>query len=219
MAIAVIYRETPEALTSKKTLNIKEPRDLIGKTVGVVYGDDENLYRIMLKKNGIDEKSINEVPALTGISQILTDKVDAKMAYEMNDAVLLELEGEDVNVLSFRDYGVKVYADTIFTTKEMIENNPEKVKKFLRASIKGWREAINNPEKAINQLLEVNSSLNYEHQLGYLNGSIPIILTDQKIGFSEKAVWQEMIDNLYEFGTIKNKIDVNQVFTNEFLEE
>lgn len=219
VAIAVIYRETPEALTSKKTLNIKEPKDLIGKTVGVVYGDDENLYRIMLKKNGIDEKSINEVPALTGISQILTDKVDAKMAYEMNDAVLLELEGEDVNVLSFRDYGVKVYADTIFTTKEMIENNPEKVKKFLRASIKGWREAINNPEKAINQLLEVNSSLNYEHQLGYLKGSIPIILTDQKIGFSEKAVWQEMIDNLYEFGTIKNKIDVNQVFTNEFLEE
>ena len=219
VAIAVIYRETPEALTSKKTLKIKEPRDLIGKTVGVVYGDDENLYRIMLKKNGIDEKSINEVPALTGISQILTDKVDAKMAYEMNDAVLLELEGEDVNVLSFRDYGVKVYADTIFTTKEMIENNPEKVKKFLRASIKGWREAINNPEKAINQLLEVNSSLNYEHQLGYLKGSIPIILTDQKIGFSEKAVWQEMIDNLYEFGTIKNKIDVNQVFTNEFLEE
>lgn len=219
VAIAVIYRETPEALTSKKTLNIKEPRDLIGKTVGVVYGDDENLYRIMLKKNGIDEKSINEVPALTGISQILTDKVDAKKAYEMNDAVLLELEGEDVNVLSFRDYGVKVYADTIFTTKEMIENNPEKVKKFLRASIKGWREAINNPEKAINQLLEVNSSLNYEHQLGYLKGSIPIILTDQKIGFSEKAVWQEMIDNLYEFGTIKNKIDVNQVFTNEFLEE
>lgn len=219
VAIAVIYRETPEALTSKKTLNIKEPRDLIGKTVGVVYGDDENLYRIMLKKNGIDEKSINEVPALTGISQILTDKVDAKMAYEMNDAVLLELEGEDVNVLRFRDYGVKVYADTIFTTKEMIENNPEKVKKFLRASIKGWREAINNPEKAINQLLEVNSSLNYEHQLGYLKGSIPIILTDQKIGFSEKAVWQEMIDNLYEFGTIKNKIDVNQVFTNEFLEE
>lgn len=65
----------------------------------------------------------------------------------------------------------------------------------------------------------MNSSLNYEHQLGYLKGSIPIILTDQKIGFSEKAVWQEMIDNLYEFGTIKNKIDVNQVFTNEFLEE
>ena len=172
----------------------------------------------MLKKNGIDESSINEVPALTGVSQILTDKVDAKMAYEMNDAVLLELEAEEVNVLKFRDFGVKVYADTIFTTKEMIEKEPEKVRKFLRASIKGWKEAINYPEKAINQLLEVNPSLNYDHQLGYLKGSIPIILTDENIGYSEEAVWQDMINNLYDFGTIKNKIEANQVFTNEFLE-
>lgn len=111
MAIAVIYRETPEALTSKKYLNITKPEDLIGKTVGIVYENDENLYRLFLKKNNIDEKSINEVPAITGISQILTDKVDAKMAYEMNDATLLELEGEEVNVLKFRDYGVKVYAE------------------------------------------------------------------------------------------------------------
>ena len=218
VAIAVIYRETPEALTSKKSANINTPQDLIGKTVGVVYDNDENLYRLFLKNNDIDEKDINEVPAITGISQILSDKVDAKMAYEMNDAVLLELEGEEVNVLKFRDYGVKVYADTIFTTKELIEKEPEKVRKFLKATIKGWREAINNPEKAINQILEVNSSLNYEHQLKYLEESIPIILTDEKIGFSDKEVWEDMINILYDFGKIKNKMVANEVFTNEFLE-
>ena len=121
VAIAVIYRETPEALVSKKELNIKAPKDLEGKTVGVVYENDENLYRLFLKKNNVDENSIKEVPAITGISQVMTDQVDAKMAYEMNDAILLELEGEKVNLLRFRDYGVKVYADTIFTTKEMVE--------------------------------------------------------------------------------------------------
>ena len=218
VAIAVIYRETPEALTSKKYLNITKPEDLIGKTVGIVYENDENLYRLFLKKNNIDEKSINEVPAITGISQILTDKVDAKMAYEMNDATLLELEGEEVNVLKFRDYGVKVYADTIFTTKELIEKDPEKVRKFVNSSIKGWHEAINNPEKAIDELIKVNSSLNYEHQLGYLNKSIPIILTDEKIGISDEAVWQDMIDNLYDFGVIKNKLKANEIFTNEFID-
>ena len=98
VAVAVIYRETPEALTSLKEENIYEPKDLIGKTVGVVYGDDENLYRMFLKNNGINEGDIEEVPALTGISQILTEKVDAKMAYEMNDATLLRLEGKDIVV-------------------------------------------------------------------------------------------------------------------------
>lgn len=219
VAVAVIYRETPEALTSKKKLNIIEPKDLVGKTVGVIYGDDENLYRLFLKKNNIDSKSINEVPAITGVSQILTDKVDAKMAYEMNDSVLLELKGEEVNVLKFRDYGVKVYADTIFTTKDMIKNEPEKVKKFVNASIKGWKEAIRDPEKAVNQLIEVNPSLDYNHQLGYLKASIPIILTDEDIGVSKKEVWEDMINNLYEFGTIKNKLKTNEVFTNEFIEQ
>lgn len=77
---------------------------------------------------------------------------------------------------------------------------------------------MDNPTEAINQLLNVNSSLNYDHQLGYLKGSMPIIKTDENIGYSDENVWQDMIDNLYDFGTIKNKIEANQVFTNEFLE-
>lgn len=218
VAVAVIYRETPEALTSLKEENINEPKDLIGKTVGVVYGDDENLYRMFLKNNGISESDIEEVPALTGISQILTEKVDAKMAYEMNDATLLQLEGKDINVLRFRDYGVDVYADTIFTTKELIEKDPEKVRKFVNATLKGWEKAIENPEEAVKKVLEVNPSLNYEHQLGYLKSSIPIILTDEKIGISDEAIWQGMIDNLYDFGTIKKQLNAKDVFTNEFIE-
>lgn len=217
VAIAVIYRETPEALVSKKSLNITTPEDLIGKTIGVVYDNDENLYRLFLKKNGIDEKSIKEVPAITGISQVLTNQVDAKMAYEMNDAVLLNIEGEEVNILKFREYGVKVYADTIFTTKEMIEKHPEKVRKFLKASIKGWEYAINNPEKSVSQLIEINPALNYDHQLGYLKGSIPLIMTDSEIGVSNPKIWENMIDNLYKNKMIKKQIDASSVFTNEFL--
>ena len=87
----------------------------------------------------------------------------------MNDAILLELEGEEVNLLKFREYGVKVYADTIFTTKEMIEKNPDKVRKFLKASIKGWDYAIENPEKSISQLLKQSvissSSVKFETKL------------------------------------------------------
>lgn len=217
VAIAVIYRETPEALVSKKELNIKAPKDLEGKTVGVVYENDENLYRLFLKKNNVDENSIKEVPAITGISQIMTEQVDAKMAYEMNDAILLELEGEKVNLLRFRDYGIKVYADTIFTTKEMVEKHPDKVKKFLKASLKGWNYAIENPEKSVSQLIEINPTLKYEHQLGYLKGSIPLIMTDEKIGVSDSKIWENMINNLYENKMIKKKIKASEVYTNEFL--
>ena len=65
----------------------------------------------------------------------------------------------------------------------------------------------------------MNSSLNYDHQLGYLKASIPIILTDEKIGVSKETVWQDMIDNLYDFGSIKNKIKANEIYTNSFIEQ
>ena len=40
--------------------------------------------------------------------------------------------------------------------------------------------------------------------------------SDSKI--SEEAVWQDMIDNLYDFGVIKNKLKANEIFTNEFID-
>jgi ABC-type nitrate/sulfonate/bicarbonate transport system substrate-binding protein len=217
-AVAVIYRETPEALASLKEDNVIEPKDLEGKTVGVVYGDDENLYRLFLKNTGVDEQKVKEVPAITGVSQILTNSVDAKMAYEMNDPILLEIEGKEVNIMRFRDYDIKFYADAIFTTIEMTEKNPERVRKFTQASIKGWEFAIENPETSIDQLLQANTALNRDHQLGYLKASIPIIKTDENIGYSDETVWQSMIDILYDNGTVNNKLEAQKVFSNNFLE-
>lgn len=217
VALAVIYRETPEALVSLKEENITSPKDLEGKTVGVIYGNDETLYRMFIKKNKVNSKKINEVPALTGTSQVLTGKVNAKMAYEMNDAILLELDGKEINLLKFRDYGVDVYADTIFTTKKMIEENPEKVQKFVNASLKGWEKAIENPSKAVDELLKVSPTLNYDQQLGYLQASIPIIKPDENIGLSDAKIWENMVNEFYNYKIIKNKLDASKIFTNDFI--
>lgn len=44
-------------------------------------------------------------------------------------------------------------------------------------------------------------------------------MTDEKIGVSDENVWKEMVKNLYEFGTIKNIINTNELFTNEFINQ
>ena len=71
--------------------------------------------------------------------------------------------------------------------------------------------------KSVSQLIEINPTLKYEHQLGYLKGSIPLIMTDEKIGVSDSKIWENMIDNLYENKMIKKKIKASEVYTNEFL--
>lgn len=217
VGIAVFYRQTPEALVSLKTANINTPKDLEGKTVGVIYGNDENIYRLFIQQQGVDSSSIKEVAAIPGNSQILSDSVSAKMAYEMNDAILLKLQNKEVNIMRFRDYGIKFYADTLFTTEKMIKEHPDRVRALVNSSIAGWEDSISDPVAAVNNLMKISPTLNKEHQIGYLKASIPIITQGGKMGMSDVTVWQSMTDILSKNGITNKDLDVHEAFTNDFI--
>ncbi|MDD4785066.1 MAG: ABC transporter substrate-binding protein [Candidatus Shapirobacteria bacterium] len=218
VAIGVIYKQTPEALISLKEKNITTPKDLIGKKIAVIYGNDEVLYNSFLSKQGIDRSKLKEVAQIPDVSQLLTNQVDVKMAYEMNDPVLLKIKGEETNVIRFRDYGVDFYADTLFTTEDMIKNHPDIVRNFVRASFEGWNYSIKNINETIDEVLKVNPNLNKEAQLGYLQASVPIITKDEKLGFSNKDIWENMQKELINQKVMTESIDIDEAFTNDFLE-
>jgi len=218
VAIGVIYKQTPEALISLKEKNITTPKDLIGKKIAVIYGNDEVLYNSFLSKQGIDRSKLKEVAQIPDVSQLLTNQVDVKMAYEMNDPVSLKIKGEETNVIRFRDYGVDFYADTLFTTEDMIKNHPDIVRNFVRASFEGWNYSIKNINETIDEVLKVNPNLNKEAQLGYLQASVPIITKDEKLGFSNKDIWENMQKELINQKVMTESIDIDEAFTNDFLE-
>lgn len=218
IAIGVIYKQTPEALISLKEKNITTPQDLIGKKIAVIYGNDEVLYNSFLSNQKIDRSTLKEVPQIPDVSQLITNQVDVKMAYEMNDPVLLQIKGIDTNVIRFRDYGVNFYADTLFTTEDIVKNHPNVVKNFVKASFKGWDYSIKNPNEAIEEVMNVNPNLNKEAQLGYLQSSIPIINRNEELGFSDKNIWEDMQRELINQKLMTKSIDIDKAFTNNFLE-
>lgn len=197
VALAVIYKNSPIVVMSLAEKNIKEPKDLIGKKVEVVYGrDEEVIYDIFLKKAGIDRKTIKEMPTLTDFSVITSGQSDARVEYKLNGCVLLSLQGFNLNIMEPSDYGVKFYADTLFTTEKMLREKPEIVRKFVQASIEGWKMAIADQPKAIDELMKINSALNREHQAKFLEQSVPLMTGDGEIGYSDKKVWTEMQEAL-----------------------
>jgi len=217
VAVAVIYKSSPVAIGSLKEKGIVFPKDLENKKVGLVYGrDEETIYRALLKKENVDSNEIEEAPVMAGISQLSTGKIDAQILYEINEPILLEQEGFNVNLIKPRDYGINFYADTLFTTEEMINNHPDVVKAFVAASIAGWEKALENPDEAVTATLKVNSSLDREHQTKFLELSLPLI-NDGQIGFSEKERWNQMQEILLDQNLLSNPINIDQVFSNNFL--
>jgi len=218
VALAVLYKDSPVTIMSLEKKDIKKPKDLEGKRVEVVYGrDEEIIYKILLEKEGVDRKKINEVPSLANYSRVISEQVDARVDYELNGGILLPLKGFPLNLIKPRDYDIKFYADTLFTTEEMLRKNPEIVRSFVKASIEGWKMAIADQKSAIDEVMRVNNSLDREHQSKFLEYSLPMITGRGDIGYSEKETWKEMQAMLLFQGVLKKPVEIDKVFTNEFL--
>ena len=72
--------------------------------------------------------------------------------------------GDTVGTIDMNDQGVAMLEDNIFCTKEFAKNNPNTVKAFLSASLKGWEYACENPDEAAQIVFEAGSSVSTDHQ-------------------------------------------------------
>lgn len=88
--------------------------------------------------------------------------------------------GDTVGVIDMNDEGVAMLEDNIFCTKKFAEENPNTVKAFLYASMKGWDYAAENPEEAAEIVFEAGSSVSSEHQSYMAQEVAKLVTTDTK---------------------------------------
>ena len=88
--------------------------------------------------------------------------------------------GDTVGVIDMNDEGVAMLEDNIFCTKKFVEENPNTVKAFLYASMKGWAYAAENPEEAAEIVFEAGSSVSSEHQSYMASEVAKLVTTDTK---------------------------------------
>lgn len=88
--------------------------------------------------------------------------------------------GDTVGTIDMNDEGVAMLEDNIFCTKEFAKNNPNTVKAFVYASMKGWKYAVENPEEAAKIVFDAGSSVSSDHQLYMAQQVAKLVSTDTK---------------------------------------
>jgi NitT/TauT family transport system substrate-binding protein len=134
VAIATIYQRSPIAFISLQENNISTPEALVGKKVMVTpQGTTDVVFLAMLDNVGIPVEDVEIVPR-TDFSNdaLLNGDVDVMDAFITNQRVQLEAEGYELDSLLVADYGIEMYANVIFTTEDMIANQPDVILRFLR---------------------------------------------------------------------------------------
>ncbi|SHG71474.1 ABC-type nitrate/sulfonate/bicarbonate transport system, substrate-binding protein [Thermosyntropha lipolytica DSM 11003] len=222
VAIAAVIQHNTSGFASPADRNIKNPKDFEGKTYGGWGSPMENaMLKALMDKYGADFSKVNIINIGTAdFFTSLEKDIDFAWIYYGWTGIEAELKNIPLNFIKLRDEheALDFYTPVIITSEEKIKNNPELVKKFMRATARGYQFSIENPEQAAAILLkaapELNSQLVKKSQQ-YLAAEYQA--DAPRWGEMKKEVWQKFADFMYQNGLIKKNIDPAKAFTNEFL--
>lgn len=220
VAVASILQRSPLALISLKDNDIRGPQDLVGQRVAVNQDETEALFNALLDFSDVDVAAVNVLPRATfGIDPLLNDEVDVMTSWIVNEGVMIEEAGQEANYILFSDYALDSYDFLIFTTEDIIENQPELVERFLRATFNGAQDAIDNPDQAVEATLTFAEGLDYDAQLRRLEATIPLMnVPGRNLGEMDIEVWDATQQILFDAGLLADMVDIESVYTMAFIE-
>jgi NitT/TauT family transport system substrate-binding protein len=193
---AVGGQQHPYTFFSLKKNPIKEPKDLIGKKIGI-QATGVILLKALLAKNRIDEREVTIVTSGADMTPLMTGQVDVFTGWQTNTTALRVLGDQRVDMRLW-DTGVRLYALPYYATVQTLQTKPDVLQRFLRATAKGWGYAYNNREKAVDLLIKEFPNLKKDDELEAAGTMLKYAFNDntKKNGWGamDPAVWQEQIE-------------------------
>lgn len=144
VVLATIFQNSPLVLLTLADSNISSPLDLAGKKVMYQHQNDDAVITAMFNEVGMSERDFIHVKHTFNDAALLNGEADAMSAYLSNQPWFYTSKGHKINIINPSNYGIDFYGDSLFTTEAMIDQSKEKVLAFRRASIRGWKYALNN---------------------------------------------------------------------------
>jgi NitT/TauT family transport system substrate-binding protein len=206
--VAQIFERSATTQISFKDKNITKPEDLKGHTVGSWgYGNEWEIFA-GLQDAGLTVNDITLVTQAFDMLGLLQGDIDAAQAMTYNEyAQVLEsinpdtgklYQPEDLNVIDWNTVGSGMLQDSIWADADRLASDPTyeaTTVKFLKASIKGWIFAMNDPQAAADIVTAAGSTLGTSHQLWMANEVNKLIWPSTNgIGYIDEAAWNRTVN-------------------------
>lgn len=220
--LSTVYQSNPNAVLALKKTGIKSIKDLIGRKVGVPSGSSQTtMLPLFLKANGLKDTDVNliNMPPTSMVPSLLQGQVDAILGSIDAYQIQLESQGAELDVYRFADYGVPTVSTSIFASNDYIKDNPEVVKKFIAASLKGWGFALDNPTQTVKDIKTTFPNVNEKLAASELAAIGPLFCSGgaKFLGKAEDALWVKTQDLLSEVKLLPAGQDPKSYYSNDYL--
>jgi NitT/TauT family transport system substrate-binding protein len=185
-AVMVMYNKPAFSIVGRRSQGVNAPRDLEGRTLGAPAPDAAwAQWNAFVAANGIDpaKVTVENVGFPVREPMLAKGEVDAVAGFSFSVFLNLKAAGvpeDDINVMLMADHGVEMYGNAVFVNPDFAAANPEAVKGFVRATLRGLRDTIADPEAAVAHVLARNDVAKKEVELERLKLALAQnIVTDE----------------------------------------
>ena len=213
------FQKFPVAVIAPAASGLDTPAALRGKRIGTPLLGGANYVglRALLSAAQVPATDVtieaigfNQAPALTA------GQVDAVVVYANNEPIRLAAQGEAFSVIHVSDYAA-LAANGLLSSEATIAQEPELVRAFVRAFLRGLADVDANPDEAYEittHFVEGLTDPALEKQV--LAATMAMWQSDHP-GFSDPAAWENMQATLVESGLLREALDLSKAYTNEFV--
>lgn len=203
---------------------IETPEDLTGKSVAVPPADSHRvLWPAFAAANGLDEDAISMVNVKPEGKQGIVAARNTDAAFDLYTSYPIweKALGEgNVGNLLWADYGVDLYGHSYIVHRDLIEQQPDLVERFLRATYQGWRDAQAEPEAAIDAMMKEVAGIDRDAYVAQMDYVLDLVITERSaehgLGWVLPELMQKTIDLTAAGGKLDRELEAAEVFTNDF---
>lgn len=220
VAVAAWYQRFPVAIIGLEGTPLRTPDDLRGLRIGIpeTFGASYIGLRALLTAGGLTEADIDlQAIGYTQLAALTTGTVDAVVVYANNEPVVLAQRGTAFDTLYVADYA-QIVSAVVVSNDTMIKEQPETVRAFVDAFLKGLNDVLDDPQAAFDISKKYIEGLeeNAPAQRAVLDTSIEYWRAPHLGRFNVES-WQQAQTVMAKIGLIEQTMPVESLFTNAFV--
>lgn len=223
--IAQFGQKSASTYVARKESGITSIEDMPGHSVGLWFGGDEQEFLAMLNRAGINQSDVRIISQGYDIVSWMNKDYDVMQAARYNELLQVYRQGiskEDLVFLEPQPQDM-IVSNGLFTTEKQIKENPEAVQAVVEATLRGWQDAIADPQAAAEIVVKYNTELNVDEQVEQIKAMGGIFCAgptlNGEFGKSTLENYEVAQRILVNSELIDREIDLPLAFTNEFWEK
>jgi NitT/TauT family transport system substrate-binding protein len=235
VAVMAPLQNSPRCIMVHAAAGIRTFEDLKDMTLAM---SNTQAYSFYLRKK-VPLTGVRIVPYSGGVATFMRDPKYGQQAYVFSEPFVAKQAGGDPQTLMMSELGFNPYTSLVFASEDTIAQQPELVRKMVRATVAGWQRYLDDPEPTNKLIHSLNSQMGMDILAFGVEAIRPLVqgtpdagttaagkadatkegsAAAPAIGRMTRERWQELLEQIIWCGQLKEgDVKIDEVFTTQFL--